>query len=217
MIHIHRTGLEVLPGALPRLKTEFDETGCAMLPGFLSPPILELLKKQLAASTFVSTDETSPRGRVFGNTMRMPQTERAAMALNFLLNREDLFAIARQIGSTPPLMSFLGRVHQTAADAEQHIEWHNDDADFRIMAIDINLSDAPYTGGLFQIRDPHKQIRREVHEWKAGDAFFFKIEANWEHRLTRVEAGNRTVGVGWFRTHPMWESLVSYEPLEVNS
>jgi hypothetical protein len=211
MIRITASGIEVEQDSVPRLHAEFEETGCAMLPGFITPPLLDILLRQLETASFQSISEVgSVNGRVFGNTLRLLQTEPGVVALNFILNRPVLFELARQISDTPPLGHFLGRLHRTTADSDQHIDWHSDAVDFRVLGLDINLSSSPHVGGVFQMRDADRQIRREIADWAPGDAFLFRIDGNWHHRLTRVESGTRTVGVGWFRMQPDWQSIYGY-------
>jgi hypothetical protein len=210
MIRISPSGVMAQPGAAEQLREEFVETGCAMMRGFMTAPLLELLLRQLETAHFETTDEiVKTNGRVFGTTLKLRQSEPGVVALNFVLNRPELFELARQIGGTPALGNFLGRLHRTTAGSDQQIEWHHDHADFRSLGLDINLSGEAYEGGLFQIRDSDLRIRREIKEWDPGDAFLFRIGNGWQHRLTRVESGRRTVGVGWFRTEPDWQLLTS--------
>jgi hypothetical protein len=205
MVHLTQSGVVVPPDAVSQLGAEFNETGCAMLPGFLTGRILKTLMRQLEAGMFAKTDEVqSSNGRIFGTTMKLPQSDRGVVALNFILNRPDLFELVAQIAATPPLHNFLGRLHRTTAGTDEQIGWHDDSVDFRTVALDINLSAGEYSGGVFQIRRPDQQITREVNDWRTGDAFLFRIGQGWQHRITPVESGERTVGVGWYRTQPDW-------------
>ena len=210
MIRITPDGVLAQPDAVPRLRAEFLETGCAMMPGFLTAPLLKILLRQLETANFASTDEVGPvSGKVFGNTLKLSPTEPGVVALNFILNRPELFELARQIGGTPPLGNFLGRLHRTTAGSDQHIEWHDDTIEHRILGLDMNLSSEAYEGGLFQMRDPNRRITKEINAWVPGDAFLFRLGNGWMHRLTRVESGQRTVGVGWFKTEPDMQSLTA--------
>jgi predicted 2-oxoglutarate/Fe(II)-dependent dioxygenase YbiX len=118
------------------------------------------------------------------------------------MNKPALFDLACRITGCPKIASFIGRLHRTTAASDQHIDWHHDAVESRTLGICVNLSMEDYTGGVLQIRDPNRRLRAEVGRAAAGDAFFFRIDADWQHRLTRVESGRRTVGVGWFRTSP---------------
>jgi len=191
------------PDVLWNLRQEFEETGCAILPGFLAPPVLYPLLHQTKIANFELTQEANVRGATF----LMPNTEPALRALHFILNRPELFRAVAQVGSTPRLGNFHGRLHQTFPDSDQHLDWHDDAVDGRMIGLNINLSTEEYTGGLLQLRGPDQLIRREIGQLPAGDAFLFRIGGRWQHRLTRLESGCRTVAVGWFRTSPDWEMI----------
>jgi hypothetical protein len=161
--------------------------------------------------------------RVFGRTLFAAHSDPARFSLLFLVNKPPLFRLVEAITGCPPLGNFLGRLHQTRAVPDQHIDWHNDLSDNRVVGLNINLSAHDYSGGLFQLRGPGVRVPTEFGRIPAGDAFLFKIERGWNHRLTPVESGVRTVCVGWFRTDPdretffrrwLFSDAARYRPLE---
>src|SRR5579871_393560 len=98
MIRITQTGVVIKPGAEQQLANEMTETGCAMLPGFLAPQILDPLLRQLESGRFEATDEVlSASGKVFGTTLKMPPTEPVVMTLHFILNTQTLFTAVEAI------------------------------------------------------------------------------------------------------------------------
>jgi hypothetical protein len=202
MMQINQTSVAASDGAVATLREEFMETGCAFLPGFLAPGVLAPVLKSLETAVFSAKNEFGPQHGVFGTTMYMPRTEPALFALHFLLNRPGLFDLVEEITECGRPGNFLGRMHRTSAGTDQHIDWHDDVSDNRAVGLNIYLGVEPFSGGLFQIRDAEKTIRRELKFESPGDAFLFRIDRGWQHRLTRVESGTRTVGVGWFRTKP---------------
>jgi 2OG-Fe(II) oxygenase superfamily len=203
MIQLTQTSVLSDPEDIPRLNAEFAATGCARLPGFLAPPILKHLLIWLEQAQFEERNEVG-HGEVFGTTLFVPETDRSWFLLQFIMNKPALFDIVCRIGGCPRIGNFIGRLHRTTAASHQHIDWHHDAVEARTLGICINLSAEEYTGGVLQIRDADRQMRAEVSRAAAGDAFLFRIDADWQHRLTRVESGRRTVGVGWFRTEPEW-------------
>lgn len=203
MIHLTQTAVLSDPADIRRLAAEFAATGCARLPGFLAPPILQHLLNWLEAARFEERIETGPAG-TFGTTLFVPETEQTWFLLQFILNRPELFEIVEKIAACPKIGNFIGRLHRTLAGADQHIDWHRDDVEARTLGICINLGVEEYTGGVLQLRDADATLRAEVGRAAAGDAFLFRINAEWQHRLTPVQTGSRTVGVGWFRTEPAW-------------
>ena len=201
MIQLTQTAVLSDPEDISRLTAEFAATGCARMPGFLAPPILKYLLAWLDEAQFEERNETG-HGEVFGTTLFVPETDRSWFLLQFIMNKAALFDVACRITGCPKIANFIGRLHRTTAAAHQHIDWHHDAVEARTLGICINLSTEEYTGGVLQIRDPKRQVRAEVGRAAPGDAFLFRIDADWQHRLTRVESGRRTVGVGWFRTSP---------------
>ena len=200
MVQLTQTELISGPADISRLREEFSETGCALLPGFLAPPILRSLMTWVDQAQFGERNEVSPRVGVFGTTLFVPETDPALFLLQFIVNRPDLFRFSEHVTGCPQIANFVGRLHRTTAGSNQQIDWHHDVADSRTLAICINLSSEPYAGGVFELRDQAKSTKARVGCIAPGDAFLFRIDKGWEHRLTAVECGHRTVGVGWFRT-----------------
>ena len=201
MIQLTQTAVLSNPEDIARLNAEFAATGCALLPGFLAPAILKYLLAWLEEAEFEERKETG-HGEVFGTTLFVPETDPSWFLLQFIMNKPALYDLACHITGCPKIANFIGRLHRTTAAPHQHIDWHHDAVEARTLGICINLSTEEYTGGILQIRDPDRRVRAEVGRAAPGDAFLFRIDADWQHRLTRVESGRRTVGVGWFRTSP---------------
>jgi hypothetical protein len=210
MVQTNQNGLTVTPGSFTTLRSQFNQTGLAQLPGFLAPRPLELLLNMIESASFELKDEISRKsGAVFGTTQFMSRTDPVMIALYFLLNREALYDMAAEACAVPRPRTFTCRLHRTTAATDQHIDWHDDATDGRLLGLNINLSSERFGGGLFQLRDSEKRVTGEVKHTVPGDAFLFKIGQGWQHRLTRVESGVRTVAVGWFRLPPDWERWLS--------
>jgi hypothetical protein len=204
MIQLSQTEVLTNSGGIPKLAEEFAITGCARLPGFLTPPILKPLLDWVYTAQFNVRNEISKTGSVFGTTLFAAQTDRSVFLLHFILNRPALFRAVEQVTACPTLGNFRGRLHRTSALPDQHIDWHSDAVETRTVGISINLSTEQYSGGVLQIRNPDGAVAAEIGRADPGDAFLFRIDHDWQHRLTPVESGSRTVGVGWFRTAPDW-------------
>lgn len=209
-VRILQSGVIIDRAGIPGLQAEYAATGIAFLPAFLSPSVLDLLLKEVAATEFSLINEVSKStGSTFGATCRASGSDPAVIALHFLLNRSALFRMAADVTGIPLPGNFLGRLHRTEPAADQHIDWHDDAVDGRVLGLDINLSVHGFRGGLFQIRGPERRMLQEIRFSRPGDAFLFRIGERWQHRLTLVEAGIRTVAVGWFRRDPDWYSLAA--------
>ena len=205
MVKIKPGVVHMEAGALRQLQAQFRETGSALLPGFLTAPLLDPLLRLLDSAIFVPKNEVH-QGTVFGSTTFVPRSEPVMEALHFILDRDDLFQAVAEVTGCPRIGNFTGRLHRTAAGTEQGIDWHNDADYHRAVGLNINLGAGTFSGGLFQLRDPDGRLRTEVKHVNPGDGFLFRIGPGWEHRLTRVESGLRTVAVGWFRTEPDWRT-----------
>lgn len=200
-LRITQAGVSV--AGLARLRREFAETGIAWLPAFISPPILASLLKLIESARFLEKDEISGTGRVFGTTLKAAPDDPALSTLHFMLNQAVLFDAVQRISGSAPLRSLMGRLHRTYPGNAQHIDWHDDEADFRTVGISMNLSSESFGGGAFQMRE-YGVFKSEISQTEPGDAFLFRIGSGWQHRLAPVESGVRTAGVGWFRTQPDW-------------
>jgi 2OG-Fe(II) oxygenase superfamily len=212
MIIINQGGVEVHAEAILRLKEEFERTGIAMLPGFLSPLVLAPLLKNLETVPWEEKNEIKDNGEVFGTTLFVPLGVPLLTSLYFILNRALLFETVQNITNCSMPRNYFGRIHKTLADSAQHIDWHEDIRGSRILGLNINLSRSHFEGGVFQLRDSYGKVRREVQDWISGDAFLFRLDPKWQHRLTPVISGERTVGVGWFRTEPDWkDAMMSFK------
>jgi hypothetical protein len=200
MIRITQGGVIVADNAVASLARAYADTGLALLPGFLTPPVLNALLARVEKGTFRHKREEAVRG----STLLMPQNDPALVSLHFMVNRPELFDVVSGITGLPRPGNFTSRLHRTLPAPDLHLDWHDDGLDYRILGLNINLSTTPYQGGLFQMRNPAQEITATVGQLNPGDAFLFRISNRWQHRLTAIESGQRTVAVGWFRTKPDW-------------
>lgn len=210
MIHLTQTAVRIEADGVRKLAEEFGETGCARLPGFLDPRICNSLLKWLESAHFEVKHETH-EGRIFGTTLFVPKSEPALFLLHFILNRPPLFEAVERVAGCAMLGNFTGRLHRTTCENAHEIGWHDDTAYTRSVGINIGLSPESYDGGLFQLRDPEGRVRAEIGRTTPGDAFLFRIGEGWQHRLTPVESGCRTVAVGWFLREPGWQQFARME------
>lgn len=205
MIRLTQTGVEIAPGAIEKLKAEFQEKGYAMMPGFLSEevrkPFLEMLRQaEFKDRTEVFRHNYKP-GEEFGHVVKLDVDSPPVCVLTFLTNQKALIEAAQAIAGTGPLSNFLGRIHRSIGGTDHQIDWHNDAVDYREVGLNINLNDNPneHEGADFEIKGPSGVVNT-VKPFNPGDAFFFRIDHGWSHRLTPVLWGTRTVGVGWYRS-----------------
>lgn len=211
MIQLTHAGVAADADAIPVLHQKFTRDHWVELPNLLEPDLLAYWLRQLDSARFVvkhEVDHAHKEEEEFGTTLFMPASETALFLFHLLVNRPAFFAIVQQITGCPLPGNFVGRIHRTVAGTNQHIDWHRDTADHRILGLNINLSTTPFSGGIFQLRDERShQFLAEVGNLGTGGAFLFSIAPEVEHRLTHVTEGSRTVAVGWFRAQPVWSTF----------
>ncbi|HJP62136.1 MAG TPA: 2OG-Fe(II) oxygenase [Mucilaginibacter sp.] len=183
-------------------REEYAHTNCIFLPGFLSRGALNSLLKKLDNVQFQTKLEMDERNK-FGKVLFVPQTDPILFIFQLLINDPALFAVLEEITGCGSIGNFVGRVHRSEEGEQHGIEWHGDNSDNRLLAMTLGLGSYKYTGGKLQIRETgNEEIIREFEHLNAGDAVIFKISPLLQHRLTILETGQRTVGVGWFRSKP---------------
>lgn len=193
---------------LAHLREEFSEKHCVLIRQFLEPALLEYILRQISKSRFVTKLEMNDDDE-FGKVLFIPTDEPSLFVFNMIMNNQKLFRTVEEITGCQPIGNFFGRIHSSEPDSNHHIAWHGDNTDTRLLGVTVNLGTETFSGGLFQLREKDtEKIVCEIGQTHAGDAFIFRIDPNLQHRLTVVESGGRrTVGVGWFRSKPDWETF----------
>lgn len=129
------------------------------------------------------------------------QPQRAGGAITLALQRAGLMRWLESATGCGALTRVGGRVIQARANNHDQLDWHDDLYDpQRRLAVTVNLSEAPYEGGLFELRDVRTREMLTVHHHAApGDLMIFDVAADLEHRVLPVTAGGpRRVYTGWF-------------------
>ena len=183
---------------LARLRAHFEERHHLSLPGFLDPPLLDLLRAKLAATDYARID------RDVGSELR-PLDMTPYFALELLLNSRALLGLIPRLTGCPPVACFTGRIYRRAP-AESHVSnWHTDiNEDGRMITLSINLSEEVYRGGTTLVREAAtKQVVCELPNTGFGDAILFPIDPRFEHRVLDVEGDvPKTALAGWFNSRP---------------
>jgi hypothetical protein len=180
-------------------RAEYAATNCIFVGGFVEQTILQSLLKKLDEDSFKTKLEMDGEDK-FGKVLALLPNHPAVFILNMLLNNPQLFDTLQQITGCAPINNFTGRIHRSESGQEHEIGWHGDNSDNRLLAISLGLGTDSYTGAKFQLRKKGTEHNlREFGQLEAGEAIIFKIDPELQHRLTVLEDGRRTVGVGWFR------------------
>lgn len=181
---------------------EYAKTGSFLLSGFLHAGALNNILRKLKEVRFETKFEIDEQNK-FGKTLFVPQNNPVLFIFQLLLNNIELFSVLQNITGCDNIGNFVGRIHRSEEGGQHGIEWHGDNSDNRLLAMTLGLDTCDYSGGKLQMRETgSEKIIREFGHINAGDAVIFKISPGLQHRLTVLETGQRTVGVGWFRSEP---------------
>ncbi len=126
---------------------------------------------------------------------------RAGGALTLALKRAELVRWLEGVTACGPLADVDGRIVQTWPRPDDQLVWHDDLTERRRrLAITINLTEQPYEGGLFELRDARRGTLLFQHRHDAlGTALIFEVARGLEHRVLPLTAGGpRRVYTGWF-------------------
>lgn len=201
------TNFNVDESLIEQYRAEFEETHCVFFPGLLKKNVLQNLLNKLDKINFLTKFEMDEKNK-FGKVLFVPVNDPILFTFQLMFNNKELFSILEKITDCGPIGNFIGRMHRSEKD-EHEIKWHDDNTDTRLLAMTLGLDTERYTGAEFQMREKSTQkITRELGQIEAGDAIIFKIDPALEHRLAPMESGRRTVGVGWFRGAPDYDTFV---------
>lgn len=207
MIQLSNNGLRFEDAQIEEARREFAGTNCALLPQFLAQAIRARLLEKIAATRFLTKSEGDGDGE-FGKVLFVPPDEPVIFMFHLLLNNPNLFELIRRVTNCAEIGNFSGRIHRSQAGGKHEIDWHGDNADYRLVGLTLNLGTENFTGGEFQMREKNSgKILRSIGQTEAGDAFIFRIAPDLQHCLTALSAGERTVGVGWFRSEPDFKTF----------
>ena len=164
----------------------------------LEPDLLASLLDRCRRGSFVA-DHVD---RLGSREVEAPQ--RVGAALNIMLGRRPFLQWVEAVTGSRGLQRVEGRVVQTRANGTDALDWHNDTHDdaagMRRLGITVNLSDAPYEGGDFELRTVGtREMLTTYHHDRAGSALIFDIAGDIEHRVLPLASGGpRRVFTGWF-------------------
>jgi hypothetical protein len=186
------------------LRAEFDEKHCVRICQFLEPGLLELVQRGLEHAEFYDRAHGD-----IGLELCMADNHLSGL-LHFLTSSPPLFEAIERITGCGRIGSFEGRVYRMIPGGGHYDSWHGDTGNQRMIGMSVNLSAAPYSGGVFQLREHHDgPIRCEVANTGFGDAILFRISPYLFHRVTPVEGtAAKTAFAGWYVPQPHWHPLV---------
>jgi len=161
----------------------------------IEPSFLGTLRSLCSRSAFVP-DSVPKLG-----TREVERPQRAGGAITLVLQRSALLRWLEDASGCGPLGAVEGRVVQARPNARDQLDWHDDLHDpARRLAVTIDLTEAPYQGGLFELRDAGSRALLTTHRHvEPGTMLVFDVAPGLEHRVLPVTSGGpRRVYTGWF-------------------
>jgi hypothetical protein len=186
------------------LREEFEQHHWVRIPRFVGGLRLERVRREIEGGDFEVLEHGGLK-----TELCMPATAPAYPLLYFLTNDPGLFERVREITGCGRIGCFAGRIYRMLPGPAGEDSWHNDLIEGRMVAVSVNLSEAPYAGGLLEIRDADsKEVLQRVPNTGPGDAIMFRIDPALQHRVTAVEGdAPKTAYAGWFCSQPESELL----------
>src|SRR3954470_17814005 len=187
---------QAAPGTLEALADTFRAECCARLPRLIEPALLSRIQTSIERSAFVER-----RHGTIASELCMERNTTLGL-LHFLANDATVFDLVQRITGIAGLRFFVGRVYRRVPSAAHHDSWHSDVDPDRRVGMRINLSTAPYDGGVFEIREEATgRALGVLANTGPGDALLFAIDDRLEHRVTTVSGtAAKTAFAGWFGT-----------------
>ncbi|MFM7022555.1 MAG: 2OG-Fe(II) oxygenase [Flavobacteriales bacterium] len=202
MIQLTQSGLKISDASeVARLRQEFSENHCIVLPALLEGRIIDKILDQLDKTDFFENMHKDSKEEVFATDLTVTGKSAALHHITFVLNNPALFKLVEEITQCTGIKSFAGRVYRNLPDTGHRLDWHDDTEDSsRIVAMSMSLNRQPFSGGVFQLRDKKtKKIFSEVFAGRPGDTHVFRVSPMLEHCVTpTVGAYSRTAAAGWF-------------------
>ena len=165
---------------------EFRE---AFAPGFL-----DMLDTLADGSTFVQ-EEVKGLGY---RAIEQPPISGGLIML--ALARPEFLSWIKEVTGVDGVNDVVGKVVESGREPGEKLDWHDDlSQPHRRLGVTINLSQAPYEGGMFELRRKGETdlLFRYKHDCK-GAMLVFKVNDALEPQVTPVTDGLRRVFAGWF-------------------
>lgn len=195
---VGRVATELLEPA-EACRDSFEACRSLVCPEAIELGFLAILRNLCNRSSFVPDTVENLGDR------EVERPRRAGGALTLALQRAGLLRWLEVATGCGALARVDGRVVQTRPNNRDQLDWHDDLNDpARRLAVTINLTETPYCGGAFELRDARtRELLTTHHHTDPGAMLVFDVARDLEHRVLPVTAGGpRRVYTGWFYKAP---------------
>jgi len=185
-VHVAANTVSFTEGAEASVAAALAERPAIALTGLLAPEFRRMLDPALRRPFVEQRVEGAP-----GMRQVEPGIQPASRALELALRRAPLLRWLERVAGCGPLIRVEGEVAEHRSGGEDYLSWHQDmHKPGRRLALVIDLSDARYEGGIFELRDRQsKQLLIRHHHDQPGSALLFRIAGNLEHRVLPITSG----------------------------
>jgi hypothetical protein len=209
MIQLSKSGVIGDDSGLDALAAEFAAQKTFKIRNFIEASFLAELSQEIANSHFYARTDVTQVGKHFAQELTMDENM-TVHKLRILLNDAKLWKVIRRLTGCEEIQCFYGRMYQMRTGEGHYDTWHDDVDGKRMVGMSINFSPRPYEGGVFELRElPSQKILRNLPNTGLGDAIFFRIDPNLEHKVTVMEGTDPKIAfAGWFQNAPKFGDLM---------
>jgi hypothetical protein len=184
------------------LSEEFARCHALAFSAALDMGFVEILRQVRMRATYVT--QTLPG---IGNRDIEGPPHTAGRTICAALEHPELTGWLGAVTGLAPLTHMIGKVAEFVPRSEAALDWHTDAAAEgwrRKLAITINLSDQPFDGGLFELRERATGKIVVSHSHRGlGSMLVFRISERLDHRVQPITSGGpRRMFSGWFYGPP---------------
>jgi hypothetical protein len=188
----------IAPGSAAEAKAAFLRAPAILLHRVVDTDLRRFIIDKCTGDLFAG--QTRPR--LDGHRWAERQPRPLSRAMIAAIGRSAMLRWIEEVTGCGPLGSVTGQLAETRPGATDFLPWHQDVFDdVRRVAMTVDLSDQPFEGGGFEMRDKQTGELLLRHFYQGdGSALIYAMTDETEHRVLPITAGGpRRVFAGWFR------------------
>jgi hypothetical protein len=194
-----------------KLRREFSDRKIVVVKKFLPPELISAIHAAIPQMVFEYQRYKYDGNSEFETYEALAMHSKIYGYISQSLNNPRLLEEVMELTGEKNLIGFWGRLYRLQPDGIQRFDWHKDLDTGKRIAVSINISPKPFTGGELIFRlEGRAESEIKIHNVGEGDAVFFLIDRAYEHRVLPLsgEASKYAI-TGWFQTMaPKASSLI---------